>query len=545
MDLNCREEENGILKNRTMLIGLDGATFTVLDPLMEEGVMPFLKKFTASGVRGTLPSVVPPLTPPAWTSVVTGRSPGNHGIFDFLRFESTHGPYLTHSNSRHVRCETIWSMVSRHGLKAASLNFTMMAPVRPISGYVIPGWVPWRLMRRAFYPSELYNRLKVLPGFNLKELAMDITMDEKAVEGCSQEEYMEWIQLHIRREQRWFETLCYLMREDSCHLMGIVFDGVDKIQHLCWRFLDPALFPQTPSPWEHKVRDLCLGYFRQLDQFISETVSLAGPEANVFIVSDHGFTATREIFYLNAWLHQHGYLEWANDASVNSTASRKLGLDLPNKQPYLLDWTKTTAYALTPSSNAIHICVAGQRSKEGIPPVEYEHFRQELIESLRRFTDPVTGEPVITSIRTREQIFAGNHMQDAPDLTLTLRDGGFVSILKSDVLLEPRSELLGTHHPEGTFIAWGPSIRKGLSFSQLSILDITPTLLYCLGLPIPEDLEGHVLTEILEQRLLQSHPVRMGEPTKPPEPFPKRTTEEDDKDRAEILSSLKALGYVE
>jgi len=424
--------------------------------------MPFLKKFTASGVRGILPSVVPPLTPPAWTSMITGRSPGNHGIYDFLRFESNHGRYLTLSNSRHVRCETIWSMVSRHGLKAASLNFTMMAPVRPISGYVIPGWVPWRLMRRAFYPSGLYDRLKVLPGFNLKELAMDITMDEKAVEGCSQEEYVEWIQLHIQREQRWFETLRYLMRENSCHLTGIVFDGVDKIQHLCWRFLDPALFPQTPSPWEQKVRDLCLGYFRQLDQFISETVTLAGPKANIFFASDHGFAATKEIFYLNAWLHQQGYLEWVKGTPVNSDVSRKLGLDLPRKQPYLLDWTKTTAYALTPSSNAIHICVAGQRGKVGILPADYEHFRQELIESLLRFTDPATGDPVITSIRTREQIFAGDYMQDAPDLTVTLRDGGFVSILRSDVLLEPRPEPLGTHHPEGIFIASGPTIQKGL-----------------------------------------------------------------------------------
>lgn len=534
-----------MLKNRTILLGLDGATFTILGPLMEEGVMPFLQRFIASGVRGKLLSVTPPLTPPAWTSMMTGRSPGNHGVFDFLRFERSNSRYLTLNNSRHNRCETIWSIVSRQGLKAASLNFAMMAPVRPISGYTIAGWVPWRLMRWVFYPPGLYDRVKVLPGFNLKELAMDVNIEGKAIEGCSAADYEDWIKLHIRREKQWFEIFRHLMKDDSCHLMAVVFDGVDKLQHLCWRFLDPAFMPRQPSAWEQKIRNLCLDYFRQLDQFIAEIVAIAGPEANVFIASDHGFSATVEIFYLNAWLHQHGYLEWANDVQLNRNASSNLGLDAPRKQAYLLNWAKTTAYGLTPSSNAIHICVAGQRGEEGIPAEDYERFRQELIDSLQRFTDPATGKSVITRICTREQSFAGSQMQDAPDLTLTLRDSGFVSILRSDVLLEPRPEPLGTHHPEGIFIAGGPSIRKGLSLSQLSILDVTPTLLYSLSLPIPEDLEGRVPTEIFEPSLLRARPVRIGEPTQPPEPFPQRPAKEEAKEQAEVLARLKALGYLE
>ena len=532
-------------ENRTILLGLDGATFTILNSLMEQGVMPFLQKFIAVGSHGVLESTVPPLTPPAWTSVMTGRSPGNHGIFDFLRFESPDSRYLTLNNSRDIHCETIWSMVSRQGLKAASLNFAMMTPIRPISGYIIPGWTPWRYMKRVFYPDKLYDRLKELPGFNMKELAMDVNMDEKAIEGCSEDDYEDWIQLHIRRDQRWFEILCHLIQEDSCHLMAIVFDGVDKIQHLCWRFLDPALLPEQPSPWEKKIRALCLDYFRQLDGFIADAVTLAGPEANVFIVSDHGFSATNEIFYLNTWLNRHGYLEWEDDAQADTSIFGKLGLEVPRRQPYLINWSKTTAYAVTPSSNSIHICVAGRMGEQGIPPEDYQRFRQELSEKLRQFIDPKTGEPVISDIRTREQIFAGSRMQEAPDLTLTLRDGGFVSILKSDVLLESRPEPLGTHHPQGIFIAAGPNIRKGLSLGQLSILDVAPTLMYSLGMSVPEDLEGHVIGEIYESSLLQKNPVRIGEATLPPEPFPQRSGEEDIQEQAEILSRLKALGYME
>ena len=72
---------------RVVFIGLDGATFSILDPLMQDGTMPFLAKFTVKGVRAVLHSTPHPLTPPAWTSMVTGRSPGEHGIFDFVKID--------------------------------------------------------------------------------------------------------------------------------------------------------------------------------------------------------------------------------------------------------------------------------------------------------------------------------------------------------------------------------------------------------------------------------------------------------------------------
>ncbi len=532
------------MNRRTILIGLDGATFTVLDALMEENVMPFLKKFTASGVRGKLISVTPPLTPPARTTVMTGRSPGNHGIFDFMRFESPQSRYLAINNSRHVRCETIWSIASRQGLQAASLNFVMMSPLRPFSGYIIPGWVSWRHIRHVFHPPELYEKVNALPGFNLKELSMDVTMDEKAMEGCPEEEYEGWVQLHTRREQQWFSVWRYLMKESPCELMALVLDGVDKLQHLCWRFISPELLTHSPSPWEQKVRSLCLDYFRQVDAFIAETVALTGGEANIFIVSDHGFGTTSEIVYLNSWLHQNGYLDWTDGADTSTDLPGKLGLELPRKQAYLLDWMKTKAYAVTPSSNAIHICIAGERGENGIPPDEYQSFRQELVDSLLRFVDPQTGQPVITRVGTREELFAGGQVKDAPDLTVTLRDGGFISILKSDKLIEPRPELLGTHHLEGIFIAGGPDIQKGLSASRFSILNVAPTLLHSLGLPVPSDLEGRALAEVFELSYLKACPVRTGEPTIPPETFPGLAAPVHDGEQKEIMTRLKALGYM-
>ena len=111
------------MSGRTLLLGLDGATFTVLEPLMRDGVMPFLKGFVAGGVSGELQSVIPALTPPAWTSLTTGRSPGHHGILDFFCKESPESHHIRIATSRDVHAETIWSLADRHGLRATALNF--------------------------------------------------------------------------------------------------------------------------------------------------------------------------------------------------------------------------------------------------------------------------------------------------------------------------------------------------------------------------------------------------------------------------------------
>jgi predicted AlkP superfamily phosphohydrolase/phosphomutase len=534
------------MTDRVVLIGLDGGTFSTLDPLLEEGVMPFLKDFLASGVRSELMSVIPPLTPPGWTSLVTGRTPGNHGIMDFFRFESPDSRYIRLVNSRDVRCETIWSMLSREGLQATVLNFPLMTPPRPIAGYVVPGWAPWRYLRRLCFPPDLYDKIKTIPGFNLQELAMDLQLEGKAIEGTSTDEYEDWIRFHIRREKQWFDLLRYLMQEASCELTAMLFDGVDKLQHLLWRFIDPAYLSTHPSAWEQRIRELCLAYFRQLDGFIADIVAMAGPKASVFLASDHGFGPSTEVFYINAWLHRAGYLEWTADAPTDTGESRKLGLGTISRWAAMVRASRTTAYGLTPSSNGVHIAVAGRRGQQGIDPREYERTRSRLTEELCEFTDSASGGRVVTRVWTREEAFPGTQMDLAPDLTLSIRDGGFVSILNSEVVLKPRPEVVGTHRPQGIFMAKGPRMRQGLSLPALSIIDVAPTLLYCLGLPVPSDLEGRVAEQIFESAAIQQHPILVGDPTCVPEAFPQGLESREDKEgEAQVLERLKNLGYVE
>jgi predicted AlkP superfamily phosphohydrolase/phosphomutase len=533
------------MSNNTILIGLDGATFSILNPLMEEGVMPFLKQFVSNGVSGKLPSVVPPLTPPAWTTIMTGRSPSNHGILDFFRFESQDNKYLRLNNSRDISCETIWSIASRHDLKVTSLNFPMMTPPRPISGFVVPGWITWRHMSHSCYPKELYGRLKKLDFFSVKELALDMNLERAVVNGCSNEESADWIKRHIQREKQWFNVLQYLMNEEPCDLTAIVFDGMDRIQHLFWRFIHPEYVPAKLSLLEEEIRSMCLEFFSQLDEMINEIINMVGPDTRVIMVSDHGFSATDEIFYINSWLNQNGYLKWSEEADIYDNTSDQ-NAQILRSQIRILDLPNTTAYAITASNNGVYIPVIGIRGDEGIKPEEYESHRQELADKLLQVKDS-SGETIVKNVLNREDVYAGNHMDLAPDLTVVLRDNGFISVLKSDVIHKKRPEILGTHHPEGIFIASGNGIRKETSIDNLSILDVASTVLYSLGIPIPEDMEGNVMTDIFTPDFLKTHPTEVGVPTVKPEKFISESPDSNQtaKDQEKILERLKSLGYVE
>jgi predicted AlkP superfamily phosphohydrolase/phosphomutase len=150
---------------RTLLIGLDGATWTILDPFMERGLLPNLEALTQRGTRAQLRSIMPPLTPPAWTSLMTGKHPGRHGVFDFFQKEDGDSIHFRFASSLDVRADTIWSLASDEDLGVISLNFPLMFPAPDVNGFVVPGgMMPWRQLRLGCHPAGLFDRLKQLRG---------------------------------------------------------------------------------------------------------------------------------------------------------------------------------------------------------------------------------------------------------------------------------------------------------------------------------------------------------------------------------------------
>jgi predicted AlkP superfamily phosphohydrolase/phosphomutase len=530
---------------KTLFIGLDGATFTVLDEMTRDlpGIgltMPFLKHFMENGCRAKLLSTPNPLTPPAWVSIMTGRTPGSHGVYDFIRAQEKGGEvYFTLSDSRDILTETIWSMASRQNRTVVALNFPITAPPKPVAGSLIPGFVPWKHLRRNTTPPELYDRLKEIPDFDPKELAWDFDREKQSLEIMTEEDTENWVKYHIPRDEQWFRIAEKLLKEDNPDLMAVLFDGVDKLQHQVWSFVDPELVPTNPNPWEKRVRELCLEYFRKLDTYIEKLVKLAGPNTQVFMASDHGFTATTEIVRINSFLHKKGYLAWKEIDDSEATKRREASW-FAN-----LDWDKTLAYCRTPSSNGITIRVAENPDEPGIQPEAYESFRNQLIHDLENFKDPNTGERIIQAIYKREDVYSGQAMHEAPDLTLVLRDYGFVSIKNVLPIVEPREIPAGTHHPDGIFLAGGNGIKSGFVGERHNIVDVTATMLYSLGLPIPKDQEGKVAERFLTENYLLNHPIAVSEQKSLDNETDKQSEEISDDEKEKILAQLQMLGYME
>jgi predicted AlkP superfamily phosphohydrolase/phosphomutase len=530
----------------TLLIGVDGATFSVLDPYIERGIMPFVGDLVQRGARAQLRSVMPPLTPPAWTSLVTGKRPGEHGVFDFFQKEQPDSIHFQFASSQDVRSPTIWSIASEHGRRVISLNFPLMFPPPPVDGCVVPGgMMPWRQLRLGCHPPGLFDRLRTLPGFNPREL-LNMELEIKAIEGCPEDQYADWVELHIARERSWFEVARFLMHEEPAELVGILFDGVDKLQHLCWRFVDPACRPARPSAWEREMIERCERYFRTLDGLIAELVTIAGSDATVILASDHGFGPTHDVFHVNSWLEREGYLAWADGRGGAADRDTQVGFAEITRHVRALDWERTVAYAATPSSQGINIVSRVPGSDRPLPEDSRQSISAELADALREIKRPGDGRPLVAEIWTREQAFAGPHADLGPDLSILLTGGGTISILPSDALVARRPQPRGHHRWEGIFTATGPGIRQGAHVDELSIVDVAPLILHRLGLPVPDDMTGRLPAEIFRPEELERSPLRRsaGRSWTASDPEP-ADLELDPDEQAVILERLRALGYVE
>lgn len=524
--------------NRLLFIGLDGATFDLLDPLVQQGLMPFLGGLIREGVRASLLSTRNPLTPPAWTSIATGRSPSAHNIHDFLRpVQTGEDVFLKVNDSRDNRCEAVWSILKRHNLRATSLNFYGQSPPPAIDGYLLSGFVPWKHLRHATYPAELFDWVKARTELNYKDLGMDIGEEKKCVQGLMENEHQGWIELQGRRDTAWTRLACALMEKDRTDLTALVLDGPDKIQHLFWRYVDPRLAHTLTEPGDEEITRLCQEYYRILDDNIRDLVTSAGPDTNVIFASDHGFGATTEVVYLNAWLARQGHLHWSEKAE--SASAGKLTADRMRDHLGMIDWRRTRAFCPTPSSNAIHIKKSDD-PRLGVTPSEYLDFCLRLRQDLLDFRMPGEEHPVFTEVHLN-RLEGTPYLDGCPDITVRLRDKGFVSILKSEQIVVPRARPEGTHRPEGIFIGYGPHFHRGLEVSTQSLLCVAPLMLHLLGLPVPADLEGRVP----EEALSSASRVSTEGPTHAQPAASTQNREPTEEEKQALLDQMKLLGYLD
>jgi predicted AlkP superfamily phosphohydrolase/phosphomutase len=537
--------------SRVLVLGLDGGNLEIFRQYAQQGHMPFLAGVFERGTTGPLKSVIPPVTPPAWSTFMTGKNPGQHNIFDFSEYVNCNRP-LQVVNSTKLRSETLWSMLSRAGKRVGVVNVPMTYPPQPVNGVMMTDLLTPSTEQTFTYPDTLYQELRPQLGDYI------IAVIWREYSRRRVDAYLRDLETCTRQRARYVMHL--MDRDPSWDFFMVVFSEIDHLQHGLWSFLDP----QDGREHDPRVEALLAGYFRMLDGLLEQLCAKAGPQAQVYFVSDHGFGPVYNWLHINTWLQEQGLLAF-KPGPLKALRRRRALRDLMKRlDPYnwrklfrgrggkisdilgIIDWGRTQAFAASSSDQGIRINLQGREELGTVAPEDYERVRDQIIARLRELRDPETGELVATDIYKREEVFSGPSLERAADIIFICRDGEYVGdAFPARRLIEKTdwTRGMGTHRLHGMFMAFGPGIRRGAQIRDAHLQDMTPTLLYALRQPIPNDLDGRVLQEVFEERIQSANQPKFIAPERQERSAAAPVYSADEEQL--VLERLRGLGYID
>jgi predicted AlkP superfamily phosphohydrolase/phosphomutase len=545
-------------RQRVLVVGLDAATWDLVMPWVEAGVLPTLQRLIREGVHAPLRSTLPALTPPGWTSAATGRNPGKHNVFNFYRGRAG-GLQPAPVTPSDLRSPRVWDIAAR-GTQII-LRMPLTYPPQESVGVMVSGISPGA--PRLVAPAPIRAALEAqIPRYRIGRPRTSgkatSTPSAPTRSTCS---------VQMKRS-----TCC----GTPTGTLLVMSHTLDKLQHFFWRYMDrdhPA--HPGPGPYMDTIRDFHVAFDRALARYL-EAVP---PETNVVLLSDHGSAPLHTYFCVTNWLADARFLVLQGEgaarrglAAVGVDAKalvrrlKRLGLgwvpklvpkalkgQIPqaltsfNKIASRIDWSRTRAYCPSAPGSGLWINLKG-REPEGIvaPGAEYERVVAELRERLLGYRDPRTGEAIVTAVHRREDIYHGPYAAGGPDLLVeTARTVCMIEGLGRQSLMPAGrgpEERTGNHARDGILLAHGPDVRRGQVLETRAIEDVAPTVLYLLGLPVDADMDGRVLIDAIRPERLAAQPVAVNaEPYALPEGVAFRYSVDDEQ---RIQDMLEGLGYV-
>jgi predicted AlkP superfamily phosphohydrolase/phosphomutase len=553
------------MSNKLLVIGLDGASFNVLDPLIEKGFLPNIAKLIEGGVRSDLETTFPPITAVAWSSFMTGKNPGKHGIFEFVRRDH-HSKRELAVNASFRQGRAIWDLLSDAGKRVIVHNFPCTYPPHEINGLMIADFMTPRGRRDFTYPPALLEEIE--REFGNYRLHLSRTYSEGNVEAVLDELFDE-----LEYKAKVTE---YLMTRYDWDGFFQYFWGTDRIQHELWHIIDED-HPRHSKQEAAAYQDRVFQYFRRVDQIVGRLIELAGEGSLVLIASDHGFGPVHKYCSLNMWMLQQGFLKLKGDAVTRLkrlmfkigltperafTLSRKLPAALrpargvssqPGASKLLgrfflsfndVDWSRSVAFSKG-NYGQIYVNLKGREPNGVVAEADYESVRDAIIARLESLKDPTTGERWVRGVFRREEIYSGPLVDDAPDIAFLPADMRHLALGNADFtsnkFMVDAFGISGSHRMNGVMIARGRAIKPGSTLASARIYDMAPTLLYLMDQDVPDDMDGRVLTEAISEDHLSAHRINRSAQG---ETVQSRELEFSPEDNADVLERLKGLGYI-
>ena len=526
---------------KVMVIGLDGATWTLLSRWISDNKLPTFRKITYSGSKAIFISTIPSTTAPALSSMLTGMNPGNHGILSFIKAD---GSPMTITEIEYPK---IWNILDEHGYRSCIVNVRCTFPPEKINGLMISGTIPSDKSNYV-YPEELWERLKDFKNDRIEKIIFELR-EKKRNEKC-RKKFVDLLVEQIRRRYHIFRKLNQEINYDFSMLW---IEETDTLQHCCWEY-EKSL----------------LRFYTEVDSILGDIISNF-PDRNLFIVSDHGFESKPErFFYVNTWLHREGklkqkpwppihhfinffqhfayrYLPVTREQKILRLVARfhisRRKRDIPKVKCAIdriaifpgIDQKNSKAYLSTLFGISINDSSNSDR------------VRDEIIAKLRKVKDE-RGENVIRGVWKREEIFTGKYMTEIPDIIFLVSERyvPFPSLTKNlfgDIKRKVLGWQSGEHYRarEGILIAYGPTIRRNNDLGSAKIEDIAPTILHLMGCKIPRQVDGKVLEKIFKEN---SDPANRKPSFTKYVGVPKKKRKLERKDEKKIKDRLKQLGYL-
>jgi predicted AlkP superfamily phosphohydrolase/phosphomutase len=513
---------------KVFVLGLDGSTWDMLEPLLQAGHMPNLARLRDEGAWGPLRSVFPPLSPVAWTGVMTGKNSGKHGIFEFV--EHGHHPLGGRVNSsRAIQAKLLWEIAAEHSKSTVAGGVPMSYPARPapFPGYFLGDFLSPSDAADFSSDPVIFAELEQAVG---KYQPWCTSIHDGGNEAAVLHDMQQFLEQHLK-------TILFLM--SRCEWDLFIFDvmATDRLQHELWHVWD--LTHRAARGREQELKALqprLIKFWETVDRGIGDIEARLPADTAFFIISDHGFGPIDRYVNFNVWLLERGYIALEDSFYVRQKhwfyrhgatpewiygVMSRLGLGghrvsrFRGKQDSMMDrlaeslflsrrhidWSRTRAYAQG-NFGQIFLNVKGRQPKGCVAPDDARALVDELKAELRTILHPETGQPLVDHVYEREELYEGPHSALAPDLTVVLTDWRYRTIGLHDFttrrVITPAFGPTGDHRMDGILIAAGTAFRRGAVPREAALLDVAPTVLRLLGVPVPPDMDGHVLTELLE-----------------------------------------------
>jgi predicted AlkP superfamily phosphohydrolase/phosphomutase len=372
------------------------------------------------------------------------------------------------------------------------------------------------------------------------------------------------------------QAFAYLRERENPDFAMMVFNGTDTISHAMWKFMDQSHPLHDPSKFE-KYGTAIRDYYKHVDGLLANVVNSLDDDSTLIIMSDHGFGPFHKFIHVNNWLIKQGFMSIKRDIrSRFKKATFNMGFSPMNVYNTLMqmglgklkrevvrgqgqgllktlflsfadvDWSSSVAYSLG-NVGQIYLNVAGREPQGTVQPgIEYEQVREQIIDKLAELRDPQTGELVVESIYRREEIYHGEQLEKAADIVFIptrLEYFGFgeYEFGSHQIIESMRRGISGTHRMNGVFLAYGSSIEAGVEITGKSLIDLAPTIMHLMSLPVPERMDGKVIEEAIASDYV---PVPMTEVSGWSSSDNGRGDGLSEEQKKIVAERLRGLGYV-